>query len=105
MEAIQAALDNAKADTEHPSLIIVNTEIGYGTAKQGKASAHGEPLGEEALKSMREFYQWDYAPFEVPGEVYAHFEELGRGYAKAEEEYNRMFEGYKAAYPELYAEW
>ena len=105
MDAIQAALDNAKADTEHPSLIIVNTEIGYGTAKQGKASAHGEPLGEEALKSMREFYQWDYAPFEVPGEVYAHFDELGRGYAKAEEEYNRMFEGYKAAYPELYAEW
>jgi hypothetical protein len=105
MDAIQAALDNAKADTEHPSLIIVNTEIGYGTAKQGKASAHGEPLGEEALKSMREFYQWDYAPFEVPGEVYAHFDELGRGYAKAEEEYDRMFEGYKAAYPELYAEW
>ena len=105
MDAIQAALDNAKADTEHPSLIIVNTEIGYGTAKQGKASAHGEPLGEEALKSMREFYHWDYAPFEVPGEVYAHFEELGHGYAKAEEEYDRMFEGYKAAYPELYAEW
>lgn len=105
MDSIQTALDNAKADTEHPSIIIINTEIGYGTTKQGKASAHGEPLGEEALKAMREFYGWEYAPFEVPAEVYDHFDELGRGYERMEEEYNAMFAAYKEAYPELYDEW
>ena len=105
MDAVVKAIEAAKADKDKPSVIIVNTEIAYGTPKQGKASAHGEPLGEENVKAMREFYQWDYAPFEVPAEVYAHFDELKKGYAAEEAKYNEMFEGYKAAYPELYAEW
>lgn len=66
MDAIQAALDNAKADTEHPSLIIVNTEIGYGTAKQGKASAHGEPLGEEASSPCGSFIIGTTRPLRYP---------------------------------------
>ena len=75
--------------------------------QKGSFSARSdpEPLGEENVKAMREFYQWDYAPFEVPAEVYAHFDELKKGYAAEEAKYNEMFEGYKAAYPELYAEW
>ena len=105
MDAVAKAIEAAKAATDKPSVIIVNTQIAYGTPKQGKASAHGEPLGEENIKAMREFYQWDYAPFEVPAEVYAHFDELNKGYAAEEAKYNEMFEGYKAAYPELYAEW
>ncbi|MBQ4611457.1 MAG: transketolase [Clostridia bacterium] len=105
MDAIAKAIEAAKAVADKPSVIIVNTEIAYGTPKQGKASAHGEPLGEEAVKAMREFYQWDYAPFDIPAEVYAHFDELKKGYAAQEAKYNEMFEGYKAAYPELYAEW
>ena len=105
MDAVVKAIEAAKADKDKPSVIIVNTEIAYGTPKQGKASAHGEPLGEENVKAMREFYQWDYVPFEVPAEVYAHFDELKKGYAAEEAKYNEMFEGYKAAYPELYAEW
>ncbi|MBR5291642.1 MAG: transketolase [Clostridia bacterium] len=105
MDAVAKAIDVAKAEKDKPSIIIVNTEIAYGTPKQGKANAHGEPLGEENIKAMREFYQWDYAPFEVPAEVYAHFDELKKGYEAEEAKYNQMFEGYKAAYPELYAEW
>lgn len=105
MDAIAKAIEAAKAEKDKPSVIIVNTQIAYGTPKQGKASAHGEPLGEEATAAMREFYQWDYAPFDVPAEVYAHFDELKKGYAAEEAEYNKMFDGYKSAYPELYAEW
>ena len=105
MDAIAAAIDAAKTVSDKPSVIIVNTEIAYGTPKQGKASAHGEPLGEENVKAMREFYDWNYAPFEVPAEVYAHFDELKKGYAAQQAAYEKMFEGYKAAYPELYAEW
>lgn len=103
--AIAAAIEAAKAETGKPSIIIVTTNIAHGTPKQGKASAHGEPLGAENVKAMREFYGWEYEPFAVPEEVYAHFAELGKGYAAQEAEYDRLVAGYKAAYPELYAEW
>ena len=54
IDAIGAAIEVAKADTEHPSFITIKTEIGFGCpAKQGKASAHGEPLGVDNIKAMR----------------------------------------------------
>ena len=54
LEAIGRAIEEAKADKEHPSFITVKTQIGYGCpAKQGKASAHGEPLGEENVKALK----------------------------------------------------
>ena len=61
LEAIAKAIEEAKADTEHPSFITVKTEIGYGCpAKQGKASAHGEPLGEDNVKALKEFLGWRF---------------------------------------------
>lgn len=105
MDGVAKAIEAAKAEKNRPSIIVVNTVIAHGTPKQGQACAHGEPLGEENIKAMREFYKWDYAPFEVPAEVYAHFAELRKEYAAQEAAYNKMFEGYRAEYPELYAEW
>jgi len=102
---IAKAIDNAKADTTHPSLIIIRTEIAHGTPKANMASAHGEPLGADALKAMREFYQWNEEPFAVPEDVKAYFAELQAGYSKQHAAYDAMFAEYKKAYPELYTKW
>lgn len=69
LDAIGKAIEEAKADTSRPSFITVKTQIGYGCpAKQGKASAHGEPLGEDNVKAMKEFLNWpSMEPFYVPG--------------------------------------
>ena len=104
VEAIHQALQNAKA-TPTPSLIIVHTKIAHGTTKEGQASAHGAPLGEECIAAMRESYQWEAGPFEVPEDVRAHYAALLPGFQKAEDDYNAMFQAYQAAYPELYALW
>jgi len=105
IDAVADAIEAAKADKAHPSLIIVHTEIAHGTPKANMASAHGAPLGEECIKSMREFYNWTEEPFSVPDEVYAYFTELQEGYTKAHEAYDTMFESYRAAHPELYKKW
>ena len=107
VEAVSKAIDEAKAEKSRPSLIIVKTVIGYGCpAKQGKASAHGEPLGEENVKATKEFLGWNYQEdFYVPDEVKAHMEALRSAGAKAEEEWNKLWESYKEAYPELAREW
>lgn len=78
VEAIAFALQKAKEDTTAPYFITIKTEIGYGVPnKQGKASAHGEPLGEENVKEMRKFLHWEYEEaFYVPEEVYAHYQAL-----------------------------
>ncbi len=105
INAVAVAIDTAKADKAHPSLIIVHTEIAHGTPKANKSSAHGEPLGEDNIKAMREFYNWTEEPFSVPDEVYAYFNELQEGYTKAHKAYDTMFESYKTTYPELYEKW
>ena len=75
LEAIGQAIEEAKEDTEHPSFITIKTQIGFGCpAKQGKASAHGEPLGEENVLAMKENLGWpSMEPFYVPDEVYEHY--------------------------------
>lgn len=103
--AIAKAIENAKADTKHPSLIIVHTEIAHGTPKANSASAHGEPLGEEAIKAMREYYGWNEEPFAVPADVRAYFAELQEGYTKQHAAYDAMMANYKKTYPDLYEKW
>lgn len=107
LDEIHAAVAEAKADTERPSLIIVKTQIGYGCpAKQGKASAHGEPLGDENVAALKENLQWpSKEPFFVPEEVYANYQAIAAEKAKAEEAWNRMFAEYCEKYPEMKTEW
>ncbi|OQB23624.1 MAG: Transketolase [Firmicutes bacterium ADurb.Bin182] len=105
-DAIEAALIKAREETEKPSLIVVRTKIAYGTAKEGKASAHGEPLGEDNIKLMKKFYGWESEDaFAVPGDVYAYFNSLLSGFQKAEDDWNALFEAYSKQYPELRREW
>ena len=105
--AIGKAIEEAKADKTRPSLIKVNTLIGYGCpAKQGKASAHGEPLGVDNVAALKENIGWPCkGDFEVPQEVYDHYKELSANMAKAEDKWNELFASYVEKYPEMKELW
>lgn len=107
LEAIGKAIEEAKADKTRPSLIKVNTLIGYGCpAKQGKASAHGEPLGVDNVAALKENINWPCkGDFEVPKKVYDHYKELADNMAKAEDKWNELFAAYVEKYPEMKELW
>lgn len=106
LEEIGAAIAKAKADLSRPSMITVKTKIGHGSPKEGLASAHGEPLGADNVKALKEKLGWpSQEAFYVPDEVYANFKELSGEGAKAEEAWNKMFAGYSEAYPEMKSLW
>ncbi len=107
VDAITAAIAKAKACTDKPSIIIVTTQIGYGCpAKQGKASAHGEPLGADNVQCLKENLGWPAdREFYVPTEATAQYAKLQAEGKAAEERWNKLFAEWAAAYPELAAEW
>lgn len=102
VDAIFAAIEKAKAAGK-PSLIEIKTVIGHGSPnKQGTNAVHGAPLGPEEAEATRKALEWNYAPFEIPAEVYADFKEnvADRGVA-AYDTWKKLVEDYKVAYPEL----
>ncbi|UAB72286.1 transketolase [Vibrio sp. SCSIO 43132] len=102
-EAINAAIEAAKADPR-PTLICTKTIIGFGSPnKSGSHDCHGAPLGHEEIAAAREFLGWEHGPFEIPQEVYAEWSAKEAGAAK-EAAWNEKFAAYEAAYPELAAE-
>ena len=105
--AIGKAIEEAKANKEQPSLIIVKTKIGFGCpAKEGKASAHGEPLGKENLIATKENLGMPVdKEFYVSEEVQTYINSLAAKGAQTEEAWNTLFEEYKKAYPELAAQY
>lgn len=106
LAAIGKAIEEAKADKTRPSLITIKTEIGYGSPKQGKASAHGEPLGVDNVSVLKENLEWpSQEPFYVPDEVYAHYNSIAKENAKYEEEWNALFADYSKKYPEMKELW
>lgn len=107
LAAIGKAIEAAKAEKTKPSFITVRTQIGYGCpAKQGTASAHGEPLGVENVKALRETLGWQAeAAFETPQAVYDHYARLAAAGAAEEARWEALFGKYAAKYPELKALW
>ncbi|WP_017771905.1 transketolase [Streptococcus agalactiae] len=106
LEAIAAAIEAAKAETDKPTIIEVKTIIGFGAEKQGTSSVHGAPLGAEGITFAKKAYGWEYPDFTVPAEVAARFaSDLQARGAKAEEAWNDLFAKYEVEYPELAAEY
>ena len=107
IEEIGKAIEEAKADKTRPTMITVKTKIGYGCpAKEGKASAHGEPLGADNVAALKENLGWpSQEPFYVPDEVYANYKEKAKKGAQAEEAWNKLFADYCKAYPEMKKLW
>lgn len=105
-DAISRAIAKAKANLDKPSFIEVKTLIGYGCPqKQGKASAHGEPLGQDNIVEMKNFLGISEEEFFVAEDVRAHMSEVVNEGAKKEEAWNALFAEYAKAYPELAASW
>ncbi|MEG0688661.1 MAG: transketolase, partial [Hungatella sp.] len=107
LTAIGEAIEQAKADLSRPSFITVKTQIGYGCpAKQGKASAHGEPLGAENIKAMKEYLEWpSQEPFYVPEEVYANYRRIAEQKEEVEAAWKVMFAAYCEEFPDMEAMW
>ena len=103
-DAIAAAIKASQADTTRPSLICCKTIIGYGAPdKQGTKSAHGEALGAEEVAKARKTLNWPYEPFVIPDELRAKWDHRQQG-AAAEQSWNELFARYRAAFPDLAAE-
>ena len=103
-EAINSAIEAAKAETGKPTLICCKTVIGFGSPnKQGKEDCHGAPLGDDEITLTREALGWSHAPFEVPADIYAGWDGKSKG-GEAQQAWNELFAKYAEAYPELAAE-
>ena len=101
LDAIYAAVDEAKSEKQRPSLIICHSLIGYGTPAAGTAKVHGTPLSEEELRKTKEFFNWNEQPFEVPAAVKYNCSEIAKERASAECKWKKMFGEYCAKYPDL----
>lgn len=104
-DQIKAAVEEAKAVTDKPSLLMCKTVIGFGSPKKaGTADAHGSPLGDAEIAATREALNWPYAPFEIPQEIYTEWDAKKAG-AAAESEWDVKFAHYEKAFPELAREY
>ncbi|HID7484415.1 transketolase [Morganella morganii] len=104
-DQIKAAVEEAKAVTDKPSLLMCKTVIGFGSPKKaGTADAHGSPLGDAEIAATREALNWPYAPFEIPQEIYTEWDAKKAG-AAAESEWDVKFAQYEKAFPELAREY
>jgi transketolase len=105
VEAVDAAIAQARESTGAPTLIICRTTIGRGSPNRaGSAKAHGEPLGAEEVRLTRESLDWPYEPFVIPAEVYAAWDARPAG-AHAHARWQERFDAYAEAHPELAAEY
>src|SRR5215470_15277304 len=104
---IESALRNAAGTTGRPSIVIVDSHIGYGSPhRQDTSAAHGEPLGEDEIKLVKQAYGWPAdAKFLIPPAVYEHLQAgLGRRGREAREQWEKQFAEYRKQFPELAAE-
>ena len=103
-DAVKAAIEEARSVTDKPSIICCKTTIGFGSPnKGGKEECHGAPLGADEIELTRKELGWTYGSFEIPDDIYAGWDAKEKG-AAAEAAWNEAFDAYKAAYPDLAAE-
>ena len=103
-DAINKAIAEATAVTDKPTLICCKTVIGFGSPNlSGSHDCHGAPLGDDEIAATRENIGWSHPPFVIPDDVYAGWDGKGRG-GDAEQAWQSKFDAYKAAHPDLAAE-
>ena len=105
VDALAAAIEQAKARTDKPSIIICKTHIGQYSPLQDSAKSHGAPLGKDNLEKTKAKLGWEYPPFECPQEVYDHCAEAAAAGKAKQEAWEATFARYEATYPELAAEY
>ena len=99
-DAVNKAIEAAKAETGKPSLICTRTTIGFGSPNlSGSHDCHGAPLGEEEIAKTREALGWSHDPFVIPGDIYDGWNHNAKGQTD-EDAWNEKFEAYKTAFPE-----
>ncbi|AWB56690.1 transketolase [Colwellia sp. Arc7-D] len=103
--AIAAAITEAKSVTDKPTMICCKTVIGFGSPnKSGTHDCHGAPLGDDEIAATREFLNWPHAPFEIPADIYADWDQKEKGTSE-QASWNDKFAAYQAAHPALAAEY
>jgi transketolase len=103
-DAIFAAVEAAKANTDQPTLVCCKTIIGFGSPnKEGKEDCHGAPLGADEIALTRKRLDWSYGPFDIPADIAEEWDASDAGY-DVEQVWNQSFKAYSEAYPELAAE-
>lgn len=103
--AIAAAIVEAKSVTDKPSMICCKTIIGFGSPnKEGTHDCHGAPLGDDEIAATRKALNWPHAPFEIPSDVYADWDQKEKGQS-SQGSWNDQFSAYQEAHPELAAEY
>ena len=100
LDAIEKALLQAQNEDERPSLIMVHTHIGFGSAKADSSAAHGAPLGREDIVTARQFFQWPDSSFHVPQEVQDHFRRIIAQGQEQESEWSALLEAFHSRFPE-----
>jgi transketolase len=103
-EAVRAAIEAARANTDQPTIICCKTIIGFGSPnKQGTEGSHGAALGEDEVALTREKLGWPYPAFEIPSEIYSDWNAKEQG-AAAQAQWEDTFAAYEKAEPELAGE-
>ena len=103
-DAIKKAIEEAKAVSDKPSLLMCKTVIGFGSPnKAGTHDSHGAPLGDDEIVLTRKQLGWEHAPFVIPQDIYAEWDAKEAGRVK-EAAWQQKFDAYAQAYPELAAE-
>lgn len=105
IETLGAAIVLAKAEKEKPSLIIVKSQIGYGSPKQNSASCHGAPLGQDCIDKLRENLGYDVPAFETPKEIKEFTKECIEKGKQTEDAWNKLYNEYKKVYPDVAEEY
>ncbi|QEP44133.1 transketolase [Ectothiorhodospiraceae bacterium BW-2] len=102
--AIDAAIAEARRDSDRPTLICCKTTIGFGSPnKAGSHDCHGAPLGADEIALTRQALGWAHEPFVIPDEIYVGWDAKATG-AAVEQSWQQRFDAYRAAHPELAAE-
>ena len=103
-EAVKRAIEEARRSTDKPVLICCKTIIGWGSPnKEGTESAHGSALGADEVALARKQLGWEHPPFEIPADIYKAWDARSRG-AAFKSNWEKLFAGYRASYPDLAAE-